>query len=326
MNDRMFSAKSVFESEVGTRLAIKAYYESRESRMGYELVFGGTQHFGYYTPGTLSPFPIGKSLRRYVLLRGLMVMIKEWLPFANFLSSMEEKLMGFLALPTGSRILDAGCGVGHVALYLAKHGMRVTGVDIIDHHVETARRNVYDARLPKDQVVIEKMDFEHLERIPSESHDGAFTMQSLGHAFNAERAAAGFFRILKPGGRFALIEVERRRDLDAEGQNPKLTEQLSMINVGTGMPTNERSHEGFYKELLENAGFVDIEVYDISNNILPVVRMFYFLLLLPYIFVRLFRLEKYFISMLAGTTGYVGYDRWRFIAVTATKPKKNTGI
>lgn len=239
---------------------------------------------------------------------------------------MEEKLMTFLALPTGSRILDAGCGVGHVALYLAKHGMRVTGVDIIDHHVETARQNVHDAHLPKDSVIIERMDFEHLESIPSESHDGAFTLQSLGHAYSAERAVTGFFRILKPGGRFALIEVERRRDLDAERKNPKLTEQLSMINVGTGMPTNERSHEGFYKGLLENAGFVDIEVYDLSNNILPVVRMFYFLLLLPYMFVRLCGLENNFVSMLAGTAGYVGYDRWRFIAVSATKPKKSTGM
>lgn len=73
----MLSARSVFESEDGARRAIKAYYESRESRMGYELVFGGTQHFGYYTPGTLSPFPIGKSLRRYVLLCRLMAMSEE---------------------------------------------------------------------------------------------------------------------------------------------------------------------------------------------------------------------------------------------------------
>lgn len=233
---------------------------------------------------------------------------------------MEEKLMGWLALPAGSRILEAGCGVGHVALYLAKHGMRVTGVDIIDHHVEQARRSAQKANLPKDQIVIEKMDFERLEAIPSASHDGAFTMQSLGHAFSAEKALAGFFRVLKPGGRFALVEVERRPNAEADKKNPRLTEQLSMINVGTGMPTNERSHDGFYKGLLEEAGFVDIESRDISDNILPVVRMFYVVLLVPYLFVRLLGIEKHFVSMLAGTAGYVGYDRWRFMVVTGRKP------
>ncbi|CRG86493.1 hypothetical protein PISL3812_03499 [Talaromyces islandicus] len=294
----MTASSEVFKSEDAAQQAIKAYYESQESRMGYKLVFGGTQHFGYYTQGTWSPFPIDKSLRR-----------------------MEEKLIGWLALPAGSRILEGGCGVGHVALYLAKHGMSVTGVDIVDRHVEQARQSVRKANLPKDQVVIEKMNFEHLEAIPSTSHDGAFTMQSLGHAFSAEKTLAGFFRILKPGGRFALVEVERRVNPEVDQKNPKLTEQLSMINVGTGMPTNERSHDGFYKGLLEGAGFVDIESRDISDNILPVVRMFYVVLLVPYLLVRLLGIEKHFVSMLAGTAGYVGYDRWRFMVVTGTKPK-----
>lgn len=237
---------------------------------------------------------------------------------------MEDQLISWLALPAGSRILEAGCGVGHVALYLAKHGMRVTGIDIIDHHVEQARRSAQKAKLPKDQMVIEKMDFERLESIPSASHDGAFTMQSLGHAFSAEKALAGFFRILKPGGRFVLVEVERRPNAEEDKKNPRLTEQLSMINVGTGMPTNERSHDGFYKGLLEGAGFVDVESRDISDNILPVVRMFYVVLIVPYLFVRLLGIEKHFISMLAGTAGYVGYDRWRFMVVTGTKPKTDS--
>jgi len=277
--------------------ALRSYYESRESYIVYELILRGTHHFGYYNKDTYWPFPVGPSLRR-----------------------MEAKMLSLLELPKDSRILDAGCGFAHVALYMAQHGMRVTAIDIIDHHVTKARRNVMRAGLSKEQVTVQKMDYHHLESIPSNSHDGVYTMQAMGHATDPETALAGFFRIMKPGGKIALIEVERRRDPEAETEEDELSEHLKLVNEYTVMPTNEASWEGYFKQLLEKSGFVDVEVRDFSENIRPQLRLFYALVIVPWFFIRLLGMEKYFVNMICATSGYVGQPRWRFLAISAIKP------
>jgi len=48
------------------------------------------------------------------------------------------------ALPPGD-MLDIRCGTGHDAIYCARHGWTVTGVDVVGRAVETARRNAGQA-------------------------------------------------------------------------------------------------------------------------------------------------------------------------------------
>ncbi|KAK7423206.1 hypothetical protein QQZ08_009203 [Neonectria magnoliae] len=277
--------------------ALQTYYESQESYLVYEVVLRGSHHFGFYEKDTYWPFPVGRSLER-----------------------MEAKLLSALALPSGSQILDAGCGFGPVAISMAKKGMRVTAIDIIDHHVTKARRNVEKAGLPKGQVTVEKMDYQHMESIADESHDGVYTLQAMGHATDAKAAAAGFFRILKPGGRIAFFEAQRSRTSDDYDEGDELAGHLKLVNEYTAMPTNELSREDYFKDLLEDAGFVDVEVRDYSENIRPQLRLFYALVVVPWFFIRLLGLEKNFTNMICATSGYIGQPRWKFVGVSATKP------
>jgi sterol 24-C-methyltransferase len=46
---------------------------------------------------------------------------------------MEDQLLVSLELDPGAALLDAGCGVGHVAIYLAQSGLRVQCIDIVDY-------------------------------------------------------------------------------------------------------------------------------------------------------------------------------------------------
>jgi SAM-dependent methyltransferase len=48
------------------------------------------------------------------------------------------------ALPPGKAI-DIGCGTGTQAIYLARHGWRVTAVDIVDRVLDAARRKAHAA-------------------------------------------------------------------------------------------------------------------------------------------------------------------------------------
>lgn len=233
---------------------------------------------------------------------------------------MESKLLSTLALPAGSRLLDAGCGSGLVSLYMAEHGMQVTGVDVLDHHIAAAQRNIERSGLPKGQITMQRMDFPRLESISSASYDGIYTLQAFGHSTHPKLALEGFFRIMKPGGKIALVEVESRREPRGERED-ELSELLRHVSEFTALPQNELSKEGYFKTLLEDAGFVDIEVRDWSENIRPIVRLFYVLVFLPFLFVELIGMEKRFVNMVAATTGYLGLGkRWCFMAISARKP------
>ncbi|KAL2119059.1 hypothetical protein VTJ04DRAFT_6019 [Mycothermus thermophilus] len=276
---------------------LEQYYESFESRIGYRLLLRGTRHFGFYEKGTLWPFPVSKALRR-----------------------MEEKLFLALNLPPGSQVLDAGCGVGHVALYMARRGLRITGIDYMDHHVAKAKRNIARAKdLPPGAVTVQRMDYHHLESIPSESHDGVYTMETFVHATKPEVVLAGFYRILRPGGRIALFEYDHLFETDKSTPR-QAAEDMALVNKWSAMPTNARAYPGLYKRLLEEAGFVDVEVVDYSANIRPMLRLFYILAIVPYFFVKLFRLERWFVNTVAGAQGYRNQEHWRYVQVTATKP------
>jgi SAM-dependent methyltransferase len=41
----------------------------------------------------------------------------------------------------GGRAIDLGCGVGLLTIYLAQHGWQVTGVDVVERALRTARRS-----------------------------------------------------------------------------------------------------------------------------------------------------------------------------------------
>ncbi|KAK0653062.1 hypothetical protein B0T16DRAFT_444124 [Cercophora newfieldiana] len=154
----------------------------------------------------------------------------------------------------------------------------------------------------------------------NESQDGRTT---TGHFVVTRVGAswvpvlAGFHRILRPGGRVALFEYDHEL---IENSPEDMAASMRKINKYAAMPTNGRSHPGVFKGMLEEAGFVDIVVRDYSENIRPMARLFFILAIIPYIFVRLLGLERYFINTIAGVESYRGKGRWRYVAITASKP------
>lgn len=51
-------------------------------------------------------------------------------------------------------------------------GLRVHAIDVVEHHVAKARRNVARAGLP---VTVRRADYHNLDFIPDESLDGVYT-------------------------------------------------------------------------------------------------------------------------------------------------------
>ncbi|GIK05231.1 hypothetical protein Aspvir_009335 [Aspergillus viridinutans] len=274
---------------------LQSYYQSLESRIGYRLLLGGTRHFGFYENDTWWPFPISKALR-----------------------AMEDKLAASLNLSPGAYVLDAGCGVGHVAITLAtKYGFRIQGIDIIQHHLDKARRNIARSGLSEGQVAVRKMDYHHLEKFGDQTFDGIYTMETFVHATDPEAVLAEFFRVLRPGGHLSLFEYDHVLGDDSPEEMARF---MRKINEIAAMPTNSRSHPGVFQQMIEDAGFTNVVVRDYSDNIRPMTRLFYLLAYIPFLLVTLLGLEHFFINTVAGVQSYRGRNHWRYLAISATKP------
>ncbi|KAI4188834.1 MAG: hypothetical protein LQ346_005217 [Caloplaca aetnensis] len=281
----------------------QSYYDTWESRIGYYTLLGGTRHFGYYEPGTLWPFPLSTALRR-----------------------MEDHLYESLDLPAGSKVLDAGCGVGHVALHLAHKGLNVQAIDITPNHARWAQQEV-ERQGMQDKVHAQWGDYHNLE-FDSQSFDGVYTMETLVHSSDPAKAVSEIYRVLKPGGHIVFHEYDH---IDASkpppGCPPDLVEAVVRVNTLSGMPGNQLFERGVLQRVMEEQGFVDITSRDLTENMRPLMRLFYVIGYFPYLLICLLGLQAWFVNTEGGVQGYRALRRgyWRYMVLTARKPGKLDG-
>jgi len=111
----------------------------------------------------------------------------------SFVWKMAAGLLELLAAKSGERILDVGCGTGHLAAKIATNGAQVTGVD-------QSPEMIREARAAYPALRFEVMDARQLEF--NEQFDAVFSNATLHWIKEPERAVASIARVLRPGGRF----------------------------------------------------------------------------------------------------------------------------
>jgi ubiquinone/menaquinone biosynthesis C-methylase UbiE len=276
-------------------VSVTEYYHTRESRRGYSLFLKGTKHFGYYNP-TDKPWQFNKALRQ-----------------------MEERLAKELGLRKGAKVLDAGCGMGDVASYLAaNYKLHITGIDILDFNVAEAKKRLRERHLD-DLVDVQKMSYAKLS-FPNGKFDGLYTMETFVHAASPKKVLSEFYRVLKPGAKIVMFEYSR--DPDSK-MSPRAAQKFREINHFAAMPAFQRFNHGVQRKLMSEAGFENIEVKDITRNMLPMVRVFAYAAYIPYgLSVILGRNPQKYVNAMSAVELWRYRIHFRYNIYTANKPLK----
>jgi trans-aconitate 2-methyltransferase len=111
----------------------------------------------------------------------------------SFVWKYGEDVIALLAPASGERILDLGCGTGHLTNKIAEHGVETVGIDYSPDMIEQARKNYPALRFE----LADGTDF-HFD----EPFDAVFSNAAIHWMKDPEAVARCVWQALKPGGRF----------------------------------------------------------------------------------------------------------------------------
>lgn len=142
----------------------------------------------------------------------------------------------------GERVLDLGCGTGHLTSQIAARSAEAVGLDGSASMIAQARQNY-----PKLKFVLadaRKFTFD-------EPFDAVFSNAALHWIPEADAVVAGVARALEPGGRFVF-------EMGARGNIARIVEALTAVLEEAGYPARNPWYfpsAGEYATLLERNGF-----------------------------------------------------------------------
>jgi cyclopropane fatty-acyl-phospholipid synthase-like methyltransferase len=221
--------------------AIRAYYD--ETWLDYRFLWLNARncaiHFGYWDADTRS--------------------------HAESLTHMNRALAGRIGVMPGQRILDAGCGVGGSAVWLAQqYDVEVVGITPVAGQVAQARRFAHEQGV-SERVSFYPQDYTRTT-FPDASFDVIWSLESLCHAPDKRLFLAEARRLLRPGGRLGVVEYFRAaRPLPPHGE-ALLHSWLS----GWAIPDLATGEEivGWSRA----AGFGDVLLEDLTPHVRPSLR------------------------------------------------------
>lgn len=145
-------------------------------------------------------------------------------------------------VPAEWTVADIGCGTGFLLLALAPLVKKAIGIDNSREMLKVARRKARDYGL-------KNVEFIHadLNEIPikDESLDGCTASMVLHHAVDPSAAAKEWARIVRPGGKISVVELEKH-------EHDWMREEMADVWLGF----DEKELKSFFR----SAGFKKVSV------------------------------------------------------------------
>jgi len=151
-------------------------------------------------------------------------------------------------VPSKWTVADVGCGTGFLLLAVAPLVKKAIGIDNSPEMLRVARRKAKERGLKNIEFVQADMDAVPLE---DGTLDGLTASMVLHHASDPAKTAKEWARLITPGGKISVVELERH-------QYEWLREE--MADVWLGFDPKE------LKSYFKNAGFDDIRVEKVEEE------------------------------------------------------------
>lgn len=180
-------------------------------------------------------------------------------PFQRYRAAKVLELFGPAA---GDRVLDLGCGWGTISFALSPRVLEVVGIDYAEAAIAECEANLQG--LGCENVSFRVGDARET-RLPGASFDGVVAADLFEHLYPADSVAVAneAFRVLRPGGRFAVWTPCRSHVLEVlKNNNVILKPDISHVDYKSMART---------KALLTDAGF-EIGKACFAESHLPVLR------------------------------------------------------
>jgi tocopherol O-methyltransferase len=179
---------------------------------------------------------------------------------ADALNQLNAVLASRIGVSRGARILDAGCGVGGSAIWLASQmGADVVGITPVASQVERARRVASEHHVSR-QAQFFQQDYTGTS-FADASFEVVWAMESLCHAADKGAFYQEARRVLRPGGRLGIVEYMRTaRPLTPPGE-ALLHSWLS----GWAIPDIATAEE--HRRWAAASGFGTVELMDITPQV-----------------------------------------------------------
>lgn len=159
----------------------------------------------------------------------------------SFVWEKGKGVVDLLAPKPGERILDLGCGTGHLTAEIAAVGALTVGIDQSADMIAQARRQFPDLRF-------EVCDAREIPFIGE--FDAVFSNAALHWIPEAEKVIQGVARSLKPNGRFVA-------EMGGKGNIRRLVEAIAGACRVVGLDSGAATEAWYYPSIGEYSGLLE---------------------------------------------------------------------
>jgi trans-aconitate methyltransferase len=166
----------------------------------------------------------------------------------SFVSELGKDLLTLLSPKKGERILDLGCGTGHLTAEIAKSGAEVVGLDHSPAMIDQAKKNYPDLEF----VLADAKNFSS-----EKPFDAVFSNAALHWMTPPEQVLTKIWDVLKPGGRLVA-------ELGGKGNVQQIHDTLAQVVKKYGFAPTQPVAKRFFPSLGEYATLLEKQGFEVS--------------------------------------------------------------